>query len=153
MRILIVISLLGLMIFHSAPSALVASDNSTNVAEPEYEEEGIQVEDAVIAGAVLWAMYALFFSPEIDEYLFGDVNTEQFPKNKKLNQNAGLELAKHIRENDSDMPIVLQSTNSEHKAVSVAAMPRKMLVPKPLGPNGPHHALPQANVPANGPTA
>ena len=82
MRILIVISLLGLMIFHSAPSALVASDNSTNVAEPEYEEEGIQVKDAVIAGAVLWAMYALFFSLEIDEYLFGDVNTKQFPKNK-----------------------------------------------------------------------
>ena len=82
MRILIVISLLGLMIFHSAPSALVASDNSTNVAEPEYEEEGIQVEDAVIAGAVLWAMYALFSSLEIDEYLFGDVNTKQFPKNK-----------------------------------------------------------------------
>ena len=61
---------------------MVASDNSTNVAEPEYEEEGIQVEDAVIAGAVLWAMYALFFSLEIDEYLFGYVNTEQFPKNK-----------------------------------------------------------------------
>ena len=81
MRILIVISLLGLMLFHPAPSALVASDNSTK-AEPEYEEEGIQVEDAVIAGAVLWAMYALFFSLEIDEYLFGDVNTEQFPKNK-----------------------------------------------------------------------
>ena len=81
MRILIVISLLGLMIFHSAPSAL-ASDNSTNLAEPEYEEEGIKVEDAVIAGAVLWAMYALFFSLDIDEYLFGDVNTKQFPKNK-----------------------------------------------------------------------
>ena len=47
-----------------------------------FEEDGIQVEDAVIAGAVLWAMYALFFSLEIDEYLFGDVNTEQFPKNK-----------------------------------------------------------------------
>ena len=27
-------------------------------------------------------MYALFFSLEIDEYLFGDVNTKQFPKNK-----------------------------------------------------------------------
>ena len=27
-------------------------------------------------------MYALFFSLEIDEYLFGDVNTEQFLKNK-----------------------------------------------------------------------
>ena len=79
MRILIVISLLGLMIFHSAPSALVASDNSTNVAEPEYEEEGIQVADAVIAGAVLWAMYALFFSLEIDEYLFGGfVNFSSF---------------------------------------------------------------------------
>ena len=43
MRILIVISLLGLMLFHPAPAALVASDNSTNLAEPEYEEEGIQV--------------------------------------------------------------------------------------------------------------
>ena len=81
MRILIVISLLGLMIFHSVPSALVASDNSTNAAEPEYEEEGIQVEDAIIAGAVLWAMYALFFSLEIDEY-FGHVNTKQLQKNK-----------------------------------------------------------------------
>ena len=82
MRILIVISLLGLMIFHSAPSALVASDNNTYAAEPEYEEEGIRVDDAIIAGAVLWAMYALFVSLEIDEYLFGDADTERFPKNK-----------------------------------------------------------------------
>ena len=80
MRILIVISLLGLMIFHSAPSALVASDNSTNVAEPEYEEEGIQVEDAVIAGAVLWAMYALFFSLEIDEISIWRCKHRTIPK-------------------------------------------------------------------------
>ena len=76
------ISLLSVVGFQVMPSALVASDNSTNVAEPEYEEEGIRVEDAAIAGAVLWAMYALFVSLDIDKYLFGDVNTGQFPKNK-----------------------------------------------------------------------
>ena len=76
------ISLLSVVAFQVMPSALVANDNNTYVAEPEYEEEGIRVEDAIIAGAVLWAMYALFFSLEIDEYLFGDVNTKQFPKNK-----------------------------------------------------------------------
>ncbi|MAH62768.1 MAG: hypothetical protein CMN54_04825 [SAR324 cluster bacterium] len=82
MKILVMISLLSVVAFQVMPSALVANDNNTYVAEPEYEEEGIQVEDAIIAGAVLWAMYALFVSLEIDEYLFGDVDTEQFPKNK-----------------------------------------------------------------------
>ena len=82
MKILVTISLLSVVAFQVMPSALVANDNNTYVAEPEYEEEGIQVEDAIIAGAVLWAMYALFVSLEIDEYLFGDVDTEQFPKNK-----------------------------------------------------------------------
>ena len=32
-----------------------------------------------------------------------------------------MELAKHIRENDSDMPIVLQSTNSDHKEAAINA--------------------------------
>jgi len=53
--------------------------------------------------------------------ILGFISDIQFPKNKKLNQNAGLELAKYIRENDSDMPIVLQSTNSEHKEAAVSA--------------------------------
>ena len=53
--------------------------------------------------------------------ILGFISDIQFPKNKKLNQNAGLELAKHIRENDSDMPIVLQSTNSEHKESAINA--------------------------------
>ena len=46
--------------------------------------------------------------------ILGFISDIQFPKNGKLNQRAGLYLAKHIRENDSDMPIVLQSTNPEH---------------------------------------
>ena len=81
------------------PHATIASGQSTNAeslgkthflgcfmkdttGSSFLKDSGIQVEDAVIAGAVLWAMYALFFSLEIDEYLFGDINTKQFPKNK-----------------------------------------------------------------------
>ena len=82
MKILLMISLLSVVAFQVMSLALVANDNNTYVAEPEYEEEGIRVEDGIIAGAVLWAMYALFVSLEIDEYLFSDVDTEQFPKNK-----------------------------------------------------------------------
>ena len=63
-------------------AGLDAAGTKADENQPEYEEEGIQVEDAIIAGAVLWAMYALFVSLEIDEYLFGDIDTEQFPKNK-----------------------------------------------------------------------
>ena len=47
--------------------------------------------------------------------ILGFISDVQFPKNTKLNQNAGLELAKHIRSNDSEMPIVLQSTSAEHE--------------------------------------
>ena len=47
--------------------------------------------------------------------ILGFISDVQFPKNNKLNQNAGLELAKHIRSNDSEMPIVLQSTSAEHE--------------------------------------
>ena len=53
--------------------------------------------------------------------ILGFISDIQFPKNKKLNQNAGLKLARYIRENDSDMPIVLQSTNSEHKEAAINA--------------------------------
>ena len=53
--------------------------------------------------------------------ILGFISDIQFPKNKKLNQNAGLNLARYIRENDSDMPIVLQSTNSEHKEAAINA--------------------------------
>ena len=47
--------------------------------------------------------------------ILGFISDIQFPKNKKLNESAGLDLARHIRENDSDMPIVLQSTNPENE--------------------------------------
>ena len=47
--------------------------------------------------------------------ILGFISDIQFPKNGKLNQSSGLDLARHIRENDSDMPIVLQSTNPEHE--------------------------------------
>ena len=46
--------------------------------------------------------------------ILGFISDIQFPKNGKLNQSSGLDLARYIRENDSDMPIVLQSTNPEH---------------------------------------
>ena len=51
--------------------------------------------------------------------ILGFISDVQFPKNNKLDQNAGLELARHIRENDSDMPIVLQSTNAEHEEAAL----------------------------------
>jgi hypothetical protein len=83
MRILIVIGLLGLMIFHSVPSALIANDNNTyhSAEEPDYEE-AFRLEDAVWVGLAITAIWRLFVSPKIKEYLFGDANTEQFPKNK-----------------------------------------------------------------------
>ncbi len=51
--------------------------------------------------------------------ILGFVSDIQFPKKNKLNQKAGLKLAKYIRENDSDMPIVLQSTNSVYQEEAV----------------------------------
>ena len=42
--------------------------------------------------------------------ILGFISDVRFPKNGKLNSHAGVKLVKYIREKDSDMPIVLQST-------------------------------------------
>ena len=47
--------------------------------------------------------------------ILGFISDVQFPQKGIINQNAGIELASIIREKDSDMPIVLQSTNSDHQ--------------------------------------
>ncbi|MEC9437769.1 MAG: DUF5752 family protein [Candidatus Neomarinimicrobiota bacterium] len=48
--------------------------------------------------------------------ILGFISDVQFPKSGAIDQNAGIKLAEIIREKDSDMPIVLQSTNSDHKS-------------------------------------
>ena len=47
--------------------------------------------------------------------ILGFISDVQFPVKGKLDQSAGLKLAEVIRQKDSDMPIVLQSTNIDHK--------------------------------------
>ena len=39
----------------------------------------------------------------------------RFPNKGEMDNDAGLKLTEFIRNKDSDMPVVLQSTNSEHK--------------------------------------
>ena len=53
---------------------------------------------------------------EFRHNILGFISDVRFPKNGELNDNAGVKLAEYIREKDSDMPIILQSTNSYHKA-------------------------------------
>ena len=51
--------------------------------------------------------------------ILGMVSDVRFPMKGEINQNAGLKLTEYIRNKDSDMPIVLQSTNSKyHKLIS-----------------------------------
>ena len=45
--------------------------------------------------------------------ILGMISDIRFPINGLMNKNAGLKLTEYIRNKDSDMPIVLQSTNSE----------------------------------------
>jgi len=54
-----------------------------------------------------------------DEYrhnILGFISDVRFPKNDELDIHAGVKLIEYIREKDSDMPVVLQSTNPEHYA-------------------------------------
>ena len=47
--------------------------------------------------------------------ILGIISDVRFPKNGELDQYAGVKLAEYIREKDSDMPMVLQSTNPNHE--------------------------------------
>lgn len=47
--------------------------------------------------------------------ILGFISDVRFPKKGVIDSDAGLKLIKYIRNKDSDMPVLLQSTNSEHK--------------------------------------
>ena len=52
-----------------------------------------------------------------DDYrhnILGFISDVRFPKNNELDDYAGIKLAEYIRKKDSDMPIILQSTNPHH---------------------------------------
>jgi CheY-like chemotaxis protein len=55
--------------------------------------------------------------------ILGIVTDVSFPRNGELDQEAGLDLARRIRENDEDLPILVQSMESEHreKALRIGA--------------------------------
>tara|TARA_B110000263_G_scaffold116976_1_gene101964 strand:- start:402 stop:3389 length:2988 start_codon:yes stop_codon:yes gene_type:complete len=58
-----------------------------------------------------------------DEYrhnILGFISDVRFPKNNELDDHAGIKLAKYIRQKDSDMPIILQSTNPHHNEDATA---------------------------------
>ena len=46
--------------------------------------------------------------------ILGFISDVRFPKNNELDDHAGIKLAEYIRQKDSDMPIILQSTNPHH---------------------------------------
>ncbi len=46
--------------------------------------------------------------------ILGFISDVRFPKNGELDFQAGVKLVEYIRQKDSDMPVVLQSTNPEH---------------------------------------
>jgi len=67
-----------------------------------------------------------------DEYrhnILGFISDVRFPKNNELDDHAGIKLAKYIRKKDSDMPIMLQSTNPHHnedaKAINASFIHKK----------------------------
>ena len=47
--------------------------------------------------------------------ILGFISDVRFPKNGELDLHAGVKLVKYIREKDSDMPVVLQSNNLDHR--------------------------------------
>ena len=67
-----------------------------------------------------------------DEYrhnILGFISDVRFPKNNELDDHAGIKLAEYIRKKDSDMPIILQSTNPHHnedaKAINASFIHKK----------------------------
>ena len=67
-----------------------------------------------------------------DEYrhnILGFISDVRFPKNNELDDRAGIKLAEYIRKKDSDMPIMLQSTNPYHnedaKAINASFIHKK----------------------------
>jgi hypothetical protein len=58
-----------------------------------------------------------------DDYrhnILGFISDVRFPKNNELDDRAGIKLAEYIRQKDSDMPIILQSTNPHHNDDAIA---------------------------------
>lgn len=51
--------------------------------------------------------------------VLGLISDVRFPKNGKLDPDAGVELTKFVREKDPALPIILQSTNKDHQAQAV----------------------------------
>ena len=58
---------------------------------------------------------AIEFYNQYRNNILGFVSDVRFPKKGVMDSDAGLKLIKYIRNKDSDMPVLLQSTNSEHK--------------------------------------
>ena len=58
---------------------------------------------------------AIEFYNQYRNNILGFVSDVRFPKKGVIDSDAGLKLIKYIRNKDSDMPVLLQSTNSEHK--------------------------------------
>ncbi len=48
------------------------------------------------------------------QYILGIISDVRFPKNNKLDNHAGVQLAEYVRQKDLNIPILLQSTNPEH---------------------------------------
>ena len=58
---------------------------------------------------------AIEFYNQYRNNILGFISDVRFPKKGVMDSDAGLKLIKYIRNKDSDMPVLLQSTNSEHK--------------------------------------
>ena len=58
---------------------------------------------------------AIEFYNQYRNNILGFISDVRFPKKGAMDSDAGLKLIKYIRNKDSDMPVLLQSTNSEHK--------------------------------------
>ena len=58
---------------------------------------------------------AIEFYNKYRNNILGFISDVRFPNKGEMDNDAGLKLTEFIRNKDSDMPVVLQSTNSEHK--------------------------------------
>jgi CheY-like chemotaxis protein len=65
-----------------------------------------------------WELYERY-----EGKLLGIITDVSFPRNGKLDYDAGIDLAKRVREKDDDLPILVQSMEAEHreKAIEVGA--------------------------------
>ena len=57
---------------------------------------------------------AIHYYDKYQQNILGIISDVRFPKNNKLDKNAGVKLVEYIRQKDSNIPVLLQSTNPNH---------------------------------------